>query len=166
MRSDFWPPHTQVSFPSLQDVAGLPRGPPWLGLHLYSQSPRPLTGPTTPACPDKWQVQEAVESIQGLALSWRVWEMEGSGSCHFNLEFFWLLAHAQTHFCFKGTIFGNRLAVGEWENRVPCSALEIPQAHRDHCWLWQGQGSGVRLLPGTRRLAWGGASPAPTLGQE
>lgn len=72
---------------------------------VSTPGPQAPTGPTTAGPPDRWQVQEAVDSIQGLVLSWRVWRLKGSGSCRFNLESFWLLAHAQTHFCSKGTIF-------------------------------------------------------------
>lgn len=85
----------------------------------------------------------------------------GSWKSHnFGVESFWLAACPQIHFCFKDEIFGNRLAVGKCEVRVPCSALEIPQAHRDHRQLWQGRGRAVR--GGQEASPWDSASPAPT----
>lgn len=111
-----------------------------------------LTSPTAAASPDKSRrLQTQSRNQQELALAWTVWELEGTGSCRSKLESFWLPAHPQTHFCFKGATFGNRLAAGGCEIRVPCSTLEMAQAHRDHC---QGQGPGCFWGPGGWPVGW------------
>lgn len=108
--------HPTPGVPPQPPRHGWPAKRPFLqGLHLYPWPPRLLTSPTTAGSPDEWQVEEAIDSIQELAGVGTGLESLEAGrylSCHFKLESFWLPAHPQAHFCFKGAIFGNRLAVG------------------------------------------------------